>query len=128
MIPVFLLIIMYSIGFPPVTMYYVNIFFLAICISLVRLYYVHKIIKLSYYTFIKRVFSPTLISFSLAYFLTSISNMLMKEGISRLLVTVLVGFISYIVSFWYLSTNDNEKIVFCTFLSNVKNKLNITKK
>lgn len=128
MIPVFLLIILYSIGFPPVTMYYVNIFFLAICISLVRLYYVHKIIKLSYFAFIKRVFFPILISFSLAFFLTYIPNLLMKEGTSRLLMTVLVGFISYITAFWYLSTNDNEKMVLCTFLNNLKFRFGFSKK
>ena len=108
-VPILCMSLLFYMGFSPVYMYVVNISIFGIVFSIINIYYCKKNCGLQYSSFLNVLLMPILSSFLLAYVVTLIPTFFIKEGWLRLLLTLAIGFISYLVSFWCFSINSSER-------------------
>lgn len=109
LLPVSLLYILFSLGYPPVTMYVLNISIFGLLLDVIRVYFVHKNCGLKYKNFVYNLFFPLVISVVITSFIGYIPHLLFKEGWMRLILTFFLSVISYAILFWLISMNKLEK-------------------
>lgn len=120
-VPVTCLYILFCMGYSPVYMYVLNISIFGIFLSSVHVFFAHRNCGLRYSDFIKELLIPVTISFGVAFVLASIPSFSLEEGWGRLLLTFLIGIISYIMLFWFFSMNCVEREI----VKSLYNKVNV---
>lgn len=123
LVPVVCLFLLFRNGYPPITMYILNISIFGILISFVRLFYAHKNCGLSYMIFVKEVFLPILIVFAGSYVITLLPQYYLDSGFIRLILSLIIGVMSFSLLFWFFVLSKNEKELLIESLVKIKNKI-----
>lgn len=118
-----LLVFLFINGFPPVTMYILDIVVLGVLQSIVRVVYTHHKCGLSYKSFIIEVLIPILISLIVAFGISIIPSIIMAEGYIRLFITMMVSTVSYSLLFWACATDMSEKAAIRSVVSSIRRRL-----
>ena len=111
LLPVSFLYILFSLGYPPVTMYVLNISIFGLLLDIVKVYFAHRNCGLKYKSFIHKLFFPLVTSFVITLIIGYIPHLWIEEGWIRLFITFFLCIISYILLFWYMCINNLEKSV-----------------
>lgn len=125
LLPVSLLYILFSLGYPPVTMYVLNISIFGFLLDAVRVYFVHRNCGLIYSDFIFKLFIPLLLNSILTFCIAYIPQIFLEEGWLRLALTFFVGISCYCILFWLISMNKNERLQVIIICKNMYHKLQI---
>lgn len=109
LLPVMITFTFFSFGYPPFTMYIVNIIVFGVFISLVNIFFCHKICGLNYKRFCTEVVIPLTLSFCIAFMLVSIPMFMGCTGIGCCILSFIIGFTAYPFLFWKTCINSQEK-------------------
>lgn len=109
LLPIICLIFLFSKGCSPVYMYVLNIAVFGIVHTIIVVYYVHKLCFLKYKTFFKEVLRPIVLSFGSSLLISLLPLFLINPGWCRLVISLFLGILSYLISFWFLGMSKIEK-------------------
>ena len=111
-LPLPIIYFLFKNGSPPYVMYLVGILFFSIGNGLIHLYFVNKNCSLSIRDFLNIVFYKCISVFALTTFLSIIPFFFLEEGIIRLLITIIVSSISFLILVYSIGLNQEEKYFF----------------
>ncbi len=106
-------------GFPPYTLYIVLIVQVIIRSFFIILMYAKKLCGLSVPYFMKDVIFKSLLALTLAVFLSLVPFYSLNVSILRLVLTSAFFVISYLPLLYFISFNDNEKILVSKIIENI---------
>lgn len=112
-VPLPLIYIMFSYGFPPYTMYIASILFWAIGNAIIHLYFARINCSLSIQVYVKTVILPCIIIFSIVFILSLIPSVLMEIGFIRFFITGIISLVSTILIIynWGLTTQEKTIVI-----------------
>lgn len=113
---------MFKAGFPPVTIYY--LFFLSIILnSIIRLYYGNKIAGIIPIEFLRSSVFPVLVPLVVAFVLAFGLRWVMHQGFLRLVLVTIFFCVGFILLFWYIGMNGNERKRWLGLLKQIVDKV-----
>ena len=121
--PLFIYILMFSLGAEPYWLYVVILINFGLIINIYKVYQCKKYCELDTRYYINTVIVPcilvSVISFSLGYFL----HFWLEESVIRLLLSTLITLISYSLLTYYWGFNQEEKHLLKAFIIQLKNRI-----
>ena len=121
-LPLVVLVFMFMNGFPPITMYILNILLLGVVQSIIRVVFAHKKCGLSYKSFLSDVLNPIIITMLASLLVSIIPYLFMEESYIRLLLTLFVSTVSYSTLFWLYVIDEDERTVINYAFSKIVNR------
>ncbi len=109
MIYLLLLIVFFALGASPVMLFVTSIAWNGILGACILLFFMHRNCGMEYRTFFRSLFSPIIIVTVTSTVMGILSVMLMEESYVRLLLTVSLSFIGFILGYWLLATEESER-------------------
>lgn len=109
LMPLFFSTIAYMHGGSPQWMYYMNIIFFGIAFTFVKMYFMKKNCGLPYRAFIGKLIVPLTLSSGLHLTFTYIPSIFMQESFLRLISTLLISTLAFIVTAWLFGFSQQER-------------------
>lgn len=104
-------------GFPPYFMYVSVILLNVILYRIVGLTILHKNCHLYYSDYIKAVIRPCIILFVLSFGITSASTFFIAPGLFRLIITLVISTLVFILCFITVGMNKKERNIFMSIIN-----------
>ena len=113
--PIPVVSILFILNFSIVWYYIVVMFFMVGLTSMSILYYCHKLCNMSLVDYLKTVLSPCFIIMMISTFVSLFFNLLIEEGLFRLLLIVSFSTFAFIITYFFTSTKIERE-----FLNSIK--------
>jgi O-antigen/teichoic acid export membrane protein len=110
-IPLIIAFILFKFGFPPYVLYVVFIIF-AIFIGYINIYFAELLCALNVKVYLIDVIFRLIISLLFVSLLSYIPLFFMKEGYFRLIIVLIINFITFIFAIMFVGFNRNERNYF----------------
>lgn len=122
-VPLFLTILIFSLGIGPYAMYLLTITFFGLVVFGIRVYFMHKNCGMDYKGYFKNVLIPTVFATVIVFVISYLPMILMDQSIIRLIIVVCISLLCGIISFYYVGLNRSERsIVLSVIRSKIKNR------
>ena len=121
-IPVVVSIILFSYGYPAVWLYIVSIMVFGILNIFIKTFFMVKNCKMELHVFLRQMFLPLLAAIAIQVPISLLPSLLMNESFIRLLLTIIISSITFIIAFGKISLNHRE---YAMITSTIKAKLRL---
>lgn len=127
-LPIILIYFIFKLGGSPIWMYIINIAIFGILIAWTKVYFMKRNCDMSYTFFGNKVIKPCSIVFLSCLLLSIIPTYLLEQGLIRLLITLSISFISFLILMTTIGMSSIEKLFIKDMLYKIKNNLTISKR
>jgi O-antigen/teichoic acid export membrane protein len=108
-------------NFPAYSVYIIYIIYCSL-FSIIVIYFAKKTCGMPISDFFNNVIFRCLFSLFIIYFLSSIPSYYIKPCLDRLLYTISISLISFIIIVWYVGFSNEERMKLTSFMKNIKKK------
>lgn len=122
-LPIFLIYLIFKLEGSPIWMYIINIAIYGIAKTIIKVYFMKKNCGMKYFFFIKEVLKPCVSVSIICMMVSIIPSLLLEAGIIRLLLTLLISCISFIILTLTIGVNSSERI----FIKELFHKIKLLK-
>lgn len=122
-VPLLLLIVIFMAGGSPVMLYVVRIVWTGVLSACFLLYFMHRNCGMEYRMFTHEVLLPVLWVTLMCLISGIIPVLLMEESFVRLLLTGCCSIIGFLIAFWLLATQENERAMIKGVILQVRKKM-----
>lgn len=122
-LPIFLIYLIFKLEGSPIWMYIINIAIYGIAKTIIKVYFMKKNCGMKYFFFIKEVLKPCVSISIICIMVSIIPSLLLEAGIVRLLLTLLISCISFIILTLTIGVNSSERI----FIKELFHKIKLLK-
>lgn len=124
-VPIFLLILVFMNGAPPITLCVIRIVWNGVIGAGIVLYFMKRNCGMNYGTFIYGALLPVVAVTLVSLFMGGITVFFMETSLLRLILTVIMSLIGFGLSFWFLGTQESERMMIKRGMLEVRKKLKI---
>ena len=124
-VPIFLLILVFMNGAPPIMLCVIRIVWNGVIGAGIVLYFMKRNCGMNYGTFIYGALLPVVAVTLVSLFMGGITVFFMETSLLRLVLTVIMSLIGFGLSFWFLGTQESERMMIKRGMLEVRKKLKI---
>lgn len=127
-LPILLLILVFMHGAPPIMLCVIRIIWNGIIGACIILYFMKRNCGMNYGTFIYVALLPVIAVTLVSLCLGGISVLFMEASLLRLVLTVIMSLVGFVLSFWFIATQEGERAMIKTVMLQVKKKLRFSRR
>ena len=118
-----ILIVFFKFGASPVMLYITSIVWNGVLGACILLYFMHRNCGMKYRSFIHELLLPIIKVTTTSSLMGLLSVMFMEESFVRLLLTIILSFIGFILGYWLMATEEGERELTISLIKKSTNRL-----